>query len=587
MGMTNYFTQKKYQKNSGPWPLGPGLWAIGFILFSTLHLNAQDFKKQYKAAKEFYQDKQYNFAQEAFKPLMVYDKANPYVEYASFYYALSAYHQNYFAVAKEMLRQIQTLYPGWDQQDEVNYWLAAIYFKEGEHFQALRMLYAMKSPRDLSGIERMKNNYLLQLYDEEIVRLILEEFPGEVQLLKRQIFRYVAKGDYDKARELIQANGLDERDFNFPEKKKVVMKDQYRVAALFPFLANTLDPSPGVKRNQSTLDLYSGMRFAVDSLSRLGIQIELVTYDTERKPEAVELLMEQEEMKSVDLLVGPLFPDEVLPVAEFSVINSIPVVNPVSFSNEFVKNNPNAILFQPDYSTLGAAAAEVLHKRKLKKPCIVIYGEAEKDSAMAFSFNKRAEELGLKVVLTRRIERANSALVYNTLVDPTKFDKFRNPIEFKLKKDSIGSIFVASDDELIFTKVISSVDRRGDDVIIIGHDTWIEKPSMDLDKFERLGIILSAPTYNEVLSPEFLRFRKRYAESTGTVPSLNSKTGFECMMFIGQALHQWGSDFINGLTDSDSKRGVLGRTYQLSESQCNKTVPFVIFRDGVLQLVEE
>lgn len=584
--MTNFFGRPINQKGIRSWAMSYRLLTFAFTLVSVFVLSAQDFKKQYKAAKEFYTDKQYNFAQEAFKPLMVYDKANPYVEYASFYYALSAYHQNYYAVAKQMLLQIKDLYPAWDQQDEVIYWLAAIYFKEGEYFQALRMLYAMKSPRDLSGIERMKNNYLLQLYDEEIVRLILEEFPGEVTLLKRQIFRYVQKGYYDKARELITANGLDERDFNFPEKRKVVLKDQYRVAALFPFLSNSLDPSPGVKRNQSTLDLYSGMRFAVDSLRRLGINIELVTYDTERKPEVVELLMEQEEMKSVDLLVGPLFPDELLPVSEFSVKNFVPLVNPVSLSSEFVRGNPNAILFQPDYATIGISAAEALYNKKLPKPCIVLYGEAEKDSIMAFAFNKRAEELGVKVALTRQIERANSALVYNTLVDPTKFDKFRNPIEFKLKKDSISSIFVASDDELIFTKVISSVDRRGDNVLILGHDTWLEKPSMDFDKFERLQIMMSAPAYTEVQSLEFLRFRKSYAEFAGTIPSPISKIGFECMMFIGQSLQQWGSGFIEGITTGNSQKGVLGRAYQLSESRCNKIVPFVTFRDGVLQLVE-
>lgn len=556
-------------------------------LCGAMSMNAQDFKKQYKAAKEFYQDKQYNFAQEAFKPLMVYDKTNPYVEYASFYYALSAYHQNYFAVAKETLLQIKNLYPEWDQLDEVNYWLAAVYFKQGEHFQALRMLYAMKSPRDLAGIERMKNTYLLQLYDEEVVRLILEEFPGETALLKRQIYRYVAKGNYDKARELILANGLNEREFNFPEKRKIELKDEYRVAALFPFLANSLDPSPGIKRNQSTLDLYAGMRFAVDSLSLLGIRIELLAYDTERKPEVVKALMEKEEMKSVDLLIGPLFADELVPVTDFSVTNYVPMINPVSFSNEFVKDNSNAILFQPDFSTIGSSAAEALHNRKLKKPCIVIYGEAEKDSIMAFSFNKRAEELGVKVVLTRQITREHSAQVYNTLVDPTKFDKFRNPIEFKLKKDSISSIFVASDDELIFTKVISSVDRRGDSIIIVGHDTWIEKPSMDLDKFERLHIMMSAPGYSEVLNSEYLNFRKAFAEVTGTVPTAYSKIGFECMMFIGRSLQQWGSGFIEGLTRSDTQNGVLGRTYKLSETRCNKSVPFAIFKDGVLQSLYE
>lgn len=57
--------------------------AIGMAGVTTL--SAQDFKKQYKHARDFYNEKQYNLAMEAFKPLMVYDKDNPYPEYASFY----------------------------------------------------------------------------------------------------------------------------------------------------------------------------------------------------------------------------------------------------------------------------------------------------------------------------------------------------------------------------------------------------------------------------------------------------------------------------------------------------------------------
>lgn len=566
---------------------GPFTWFAAFFVLCTLTSTAQDFKKDFKAAKEFYENKQYNFAMEAFKPLMVYDRANVYVEYSSFYYALSAYHQNYLAVAKETLLQIKNLYPQWEQTDEVNYWLAVIYFQQGEYFQALRMLYAMKSPRDLAGIDRMKNNYLLQLYDDEVVRLILEEFPGETALLKRQITRFVARGNYEKARELISANGLNAEDFNFPIEKQIVLKEQYRVAAIFPFMASTLEPTPGTKRNQSTLDLYSGMRFAIDSLAKLGINIELTGYDTERSTDVVKSLVSQVEMKSVDLIVGPLFPDEVSPVAEFSKTSGVPVINPVSQSVDFIGDNIRAMLYQPDYATVGARAAEVLASRKFTKPCIVIVGESKKDSIMAAAFNKRAAEVGVRVVLTRYVTKANSADVYATLVDPTKFDKFRNPIEFKLKKDSISSIFVASDEELIFTKVISSVDRRGDNVVIVGHESWIDKPSMDLDKFERLGIVMAAPLYVDVRQTSFTHFRKRFAEYSGINPSTITRTGFECMMFVGNGLKQWGTGFLEGLQKPDPINGALGRTYQLSANQCNKVVPFVVFEDGELKRIPE
>jgi hypothetical protein len=173
--------------------------------------------------------------------------------------------------------------------------------------------------------------------------------------------------------------------------------------------------------------------------------------------------------------------------------------------------------------------------------------------------------------------------VYTTLADPIKYDRFRNPIEFKIRRDSISSVFVASDDELIFTKVISSVERRGDRVLIVGHDSWIDKPSMDLDKFERLQITMAAPAYVDVQQPDFAKFRKRYAAQTGAVPNSITRIGFECMMFLGQSLKQWGSGFVNELKQAGPLAGAMGRQYELSETRCNKIVPFVLFEDGVLR----
>jgi ABC-type branched-subunit amino acid transport system substrate-binding protein len=562
------------------------IFAMMALLIVASPLFAQDFKRQFKDAKEFYEDKKYNFAMDGFKPLMVYDRMNPYTEYASFYFALSAYHQNYFAVAKETLLQIKKLYPEWDQLDEVSYWLAAVYFKDGEYFQALRMLADMKSPRNLASMEAMKNFYLFQLYDEEVIRLILEEFPGETALLKRLINRKIGKGEYAEAKDWIGLNGLDTSEFQFPENRQSIFKEKYRVAVLLPFLVETLEPSPGTKRNQSTLDLYQGMRMATDSLASLGINIELVGYDTERQPEKVAKLFEMQEMQSADVLIGPLFLDELSKAAEFSIKHQIALVNPISNSADYVRDNPNAILLQPDFYTIGLASAEALAARKINKPTVVFYGDAVKDSIMAFSFLKRAQELNLTIALFKKISKINSEDVYSILVNPTKYDRFRNPIEFKLKKDSIGSIFVASDDELIFTKVISSIDRRADSVIIVGQDSWIDKPSMDYDKFERMHIMMSSPSFTDVFSPEYQQFRKRYAARFGVMPTPLSKIGFESFMFLCQSLKVHGNGFVQALGQSGDTPASLGKTYRFEGGQCNRKVPFVIFEDGELRALD-
>ena len=132
-------------------------------------LNAQvNFQSQYTAAKTFFKEGKYNLAMEAFKPVIPYDQANSFSEYASFYYALSAYHQGYGAVAKDMLSQIKNLYPNWDKMDEVNFWLAKIHFDRAEASQALQALAAIKNSKTASETSELKKLIVASVNDIEL-----------------------------------------------------------------------------------------------------------------------------------------------------------------------------------------------------------------------------------------------------------------------------------------------------------------------------------------------------------------------------------------------------------------------------------
>src|SRR6188768_523990 len=78
-----------------------------FALLATSTFGQVDYNRQYTNAKELFKAGKYNLAMESFKPLIPYDQNNRYSEYASFYYALAAYHQGYKAVAKDMFNQIR------------------------------------------------------------------------------------------------------------------------------------------------------------------------------------------------------------------------------------------------------------------------------------------------------------------------------------------------------------------------------------------------------------------------------------------------------------------------------------------------
>lgn len=576
--------------------------AVGLLALFSFASSAQDFKRQYKNARDFFQEGKYNLAMEAFKPLMVYDKNNPYTEYASFFYAMSALRQNYSAVARDMLLQIKRLYPAWDQMNEVNYWLARIYFDKGEYFQGMRLLAEVKQEDFLEQQEvaRIKRHYLMRITDPEVLRMMWEEYPDDVEVAK-PLARSIA----------LQPNPLQDQAlldsvinrFSLPwdnyiglNGPKPVFRDTYTVSVLFPFLAATLDATPNRKPNQLILDLYEGMRMAADTLFRQGINIRLLAYDTERSPAepergqlAIRKLLETEELKNTDLIVGPIFREELKPVQEFSEKNWINMINPVSNNSEFIGRNPYGLLFQPSLETLGSRSADLLASRARNKNCMILYGDTPRDSVLATNFYNRAREQGLNVVWSEKFRRETAERILSILAKPTEYDEFKNPIQFSMKLDSIGSIFVASDNPLVYTKVISSVEARGDSILIVGSESWLDNPSVDLAKYEKLHIMFAAPNYTSFTDPAFLNFRKAYIRSHGAFPPeyMNyTKVGFEFMMIIGRALKAHGVYFQDGLQAAGPLSGYLTRKFHFSPMRDNMGFPFIFFHRGDLVPVE-
>lgn len=563
---------------------------ILFGLMISPALMAQDYKRQYKSAREFFDNKNYGLAMEAFKPLIIYDKDNPFVEHSSFFYALSAYHQKFPAVAKDMLVQIKQLYPNWSQMPEVNYWMAKIYFDQRQYFQAMQMLREYPVLNQQKNVSEMKRHYLKDIEDVEVLRMMWEEHPQDTVVAKL-LARAISKQPFlDQDTKLIDSLitkfNFDRAEFEASLKPVNVFKDKYVVSLLFPFLAKTLEPTTSTKVNQSILDLYLGIKMAVDTLKSQGINIDLRSYDTERSTAVTAALLAIEELKSSDLLVGPLFQNQTQLVRDFSINNKINMISPVSSNTEFLGPNPFALLLQPSNETIGIRSAEWIAANVPNKNCMVFYGETVKDTVTTASFLKRAKELELNIVLAEKVSRENSGSIFNKLATPVEYDEFKNPIEFELKVDSIGSVFVASDDPILYTKVISGVDTRGDSVIIVGNESWLNNAAANFATYERLHITMVAPTFTKLSNTNYRNFRNSFIRKHGVTPTENSKIGYEFMWFVGHCLKEYGVYFQEGIKEQSFVPGYLFKGYDFSEGQSNQFVPFIHFKGGEVEFIE-
>jgi len=563
-------------------------WLLSFVLMLTvITASAQDYKHLYRTAKDMFAEGKYSEAMVAFKSLTVYDKDNSFSEYASYYYAMSAYRLGYVTVAKDMLLQIKKLYPQWNQLDEVNYLLCKAYFDQKEYFQARTIMDQIKDPTFVSDLQNLKKVYIAQLQDPEILRMMLEEHPEDVEVAKILVKRLGNQPyhlqDTTLINSLIAQYGLSKQDLISQVAIRPIKKDTIRVALVMPFLAATLDPSPVRKRNQIILELYQGMKLATDSLSHSGIQLSLLAYDNERNLDATKKIVKENELKGIDLMVGPFFQEEAKPVLEFSTNNQINVVvNPLSNNSDLIKQNPFSFLFQPSHETIGRSSAELASNLAKKKNCFVYYGETSKDSLMAANFIARAKDLNMRVLFSQRISSENSGSILSKLATATQYDEWKNPLQFSLRKDSIGCIFVASSNELIYSKVINSVETRGDSILVIGQEGWLDDSSVDYTRFERIKVALAAPNFKSVLSPAFQDFRKKYMNKHGVLPSDYAGIGYEFIMVMGHMMDQYGVNFLQTLREGEFVPGSLSSGLSLSAQRDNRVVPFVSLKGGQL-----
>ncbi|MEO1051613.1 MAG: ABC transporter substrate-binding protein [Bacteroidota bacterium] len=568
---------------------------IPFLVLS-LHIGVQgqdvNYQQQYLNAKALFKEGKYALAREAFKPVIQVDENNLFSQYASYYFALSSYHDGDKATAKNMLLQIRQLNSDWKNIDELQFWLGHIYFETKDYELAVGALNVIKRKQLKSDAEALKYSHFKK---EELDKLseLYEQYPEEKELAKALAGRIeslpLSEQDHDFLLSLIDKFGLERTEFHIGKMAQSEFKDEYKVAVILPFIYDRLEYSEGDQVNQFVLDLYQGIQLALDTLESQGINIELFAYDNKRDSAKTALILSKPEMKAMDLIIGPIFSKPRRLVNDFAYSHKINVMHPLRTDTESIGNNPFSLLYSPcDEQVAEAAAAYAINNAK-NKNAIIFYGQSRKDSVSANAYKALIEEEGFNIVLFQEVAKDSSKFIFDVLTateEKTRRTSLRSSdAPFKIAKDSIGSIYVASDEGLISADVVSAIDTRNDSVLVIGSESWLDFKFIDYSSYERLGITLTAPTYVVTGTDAYLLFREKFTEAFGRVPSGYAVKGYEIMNFTGRSLLEYGTYFQNGLHNAGYKPGVLTPGFNYQDSNSNLVVPIIKFVEGELVVV--
>ena len=156
----------------------------------------------------------------------------------------------------------------------------------------------------------------------------------------------VLKLPKDQTGNLEVKNSLILDKINLLDSINIVHKP--KLIYLLPFRTDKLDLSDidsatdAISRSNAisySLGLYSGALVALDSISELGISVDVKTFDTQLNPDRTRQLLQGEDLEGVSAIVGPLQLNSLKEVAIKAANAKVPVIAPLASTSDFELEN--------------------------------------------------------------------------------------------------------------------------------------------------------------------------------------------------------------------------------------------------------
>lgn len=229
-------------------------------------------------------------------------------------------------------------------------------------------------------------------------------------------------------------------------------KTNYKIAILLPFFLEKGENNSDYISTLAT-EFYMGAKLAIDSLEKMGLEAQVFVYDSKTDTISIKKILEKPEFAIMDLVFGPLSPDNVDVVAKWCKLNKVRMVCPVAVNISVIKNNQFVYNAVPSDATLMKGLAEFTLNNNSKDQVIVIKSTNEKDLVMYESFRNtfstsifvgsrpKLIEATMDNYLSFMRKGVNNILVFPTN-DKSLALKFMNNLSTSTNKFNDENIFV-------------------------------------------------------------------------------------------------------------------------------------------------
>lgn len=302
-----------------------------------------------------------------------------------------------------------------------------------------------------------------------------------------------------------------------------------KAAIILPFLAEGDSKGESAKM----IEFYEGFLMAVHNLKQNGVSMDIYAYNSGNKQSSINEVLEKEELKQMDIIFGPLYPEHIKPLSDFAEAHDIRLVIPTTRANE-VFQNPLIYQVNPPQSYLYSEVYEHFNRNFINPNVIIIdMGTNEKDKSEFIG--------GLKEELAKQKRTVQTVNGNNISVEALK----------SALKPGRQNIFIpTSGSNVTLIKILPHLKMLAREdvnykVTLFGYPEWQTYTADHLDSFFELDTYFYSYFYTNNLLPsakEFVNsYHRWYSKEMGNTFPKYGMWGYDTAYFFLRGLAEHGT----------------------------------------------
>ena len=320
--------------------------------------------------------------------------------------------------------------------------------------------------------------------------------------------------------------------------------DTFRIALMIPFYSELESEirtssayySKGANSYKSFrfIQFYEGFLMALDSIKQLGFNAEVYVYDTEGDTATTRTITEKPEFQNLDLVIGPLFHENVKIVLKAGKANDLKVVSPFSRNMDLVSTCSNLIKLAPNVESI------------VQNSCQWVADSLPNSRIMVVHDGSKSEKEVVELIKESFSFHAGQGIDTNEVFIYSYKNKGSEKLINNLSKDRNNVLINLSNNEAQISNFVRELYSKTEDynIYLIGSElNWRRFETLEVKYLVSLHLTQCTSHFVDQTDTIVEQFETRYIKKYKTVPNAYAYNGFDIGWFFMNALFNYGVDF--------------------------------------------